>query len=90
MSIKVNLHKTHRQFTEGLATVEVNGRTTGDCLKALIQEYPNMGKILFDSEGKLNKLIEIYINMESAYPDELKRSVKDGDEIHLTVMLAGG
>ncbi len=90
MSIKISLHKTHRQFTQGLSTVEVNGRTINDCLKALIQNYPKMGKVLFDSEGKLSKLIEIYINMESAYPDELKKPVKDGDEIHITIMLAGG
>jgi hypothetical protein len=38
----------------------------------------------------LRSIIEIYVNHESAYPDELKKTVRDGDEIHLTFMLAGG
>ena len=35
-------------------------------------------------------IVEVYVNLESAYPDELAKQVKDGDEIHLTYMLAGG
>jgi len=34
--------------------------------------------------------IEVYVNLKSAYPNELAIPVKDGDEIHLTVMLTGG
>ncbi|MFH0997462.1 MAG: MoaD/ThiS family protein [Pseudomonadota bacterium] len=90
MSIQVNLHKTHRQHTGGLETVEVEGRTVGNCLHALVNRYPGMGAVLFHSGGKLHHLIEIYLNMESAYPDELKKPVQDGDEIHITVMLSGG
>jgi len=90
MSIQVNLHKTHRQHTGGLETVDVEGRTVGECLRDLVNRYPGMGAVLFHSGGKLHHLIEIYLNMESAYPDELKKPVQDGDEIHITVMLAGG
>jgi hypothetical protein len=45
---------------------------------------------LFDKRGKLNNIVEIYLNLQSAYPDELARQVKDGDEIHVTLMLSGG
>jgi hypothetical protein len=30
------------------------------------------------------------LNAKSAYPDELNKQVKDGDEIYLTLLLAGG
>lgn len=90
MSVKVNIHKTHRHFTGGLETVDVKGKTIGDCLKDLIERYPEMGKVLLKPDGKLHPLIEIYLNMKSAYPDELKKQVKAGDEIYITLMLAGG
>ena len=90
MSVKVSIHKTHRHFTGGLETVDVKGQTVGDCLKDLIELYPGMGKVLFKPGGKLNPLIEIYLNMKSTYPDELKKQVKAGDEIYITLMLAGG
>jgi molybdopterin converting factor small subunit len=90
MSVKVSIHKTHRHFTGGLGTVEVKGETVGDCLKDLVEHYPGMGKVLFKPDGKLHPLIEIYLNMKSTYPDELKKPVKAGDELFITLMLAGG
>ena len=90
MGIKLNVHKTHRQFTDGLEVVDVEGATVGECLLDLVKKFPKVKEQLFDGKGKLKNIIEVYVNMESAYPDELAKSVKDGDEIHLTLMLAGG
>lgn len=90
MSVKINIHKTHRQLTDGLDVVNVEGATVGECLRELVKRFPDMEKKLFDGKGKLQNVIEVYVNMESAYPDELAKTVKDGDEIHITLMLAGG
>ena len=90
MSITVNLHKTHRQHTNGQETVEVEGNTVGECLASLVDRYPKMAEALYGPKGKLSNQIEIYLNMESAYPDELSKPVQDGDDIHIIVMLAGG
>jgi len=90
VSINVSIHRTHRQFTDGLDSVEVEGNSVGNCLDDLIRQFPDMGNALFDKKGKLLNAIEIYINLKSAYPDELVKPVKDGDDIHITLMLAGG
>ncbi|MFH0725123.1 MAG: MoaD/ThiS family protein [Pseudomonadota bacterium] len=90
MSVILNIHKTHRHYTSGLETVEVDGNTIGDCINALVERFPEMKAALFDGKGKLKNQIEIYLNSESAYPDELKKKVNTGDEIYITVMLAGG
>jgi molybdopterin converting factor small subunit len=90
MSVRENVHKTHRAYTNDQETVFVEGRTVGECLKQLIQLFPDMKSALFDEKGKLRNHIEIYVNAESAYPEELKKPVQDGDEVFITVMLAGG
>jgi molybdopterin converting factor small subunit len=90
VGVKVNIHKTHRTYTDGLEVVEVEGGTVGDCLEHLVQQYPGMKEGLFDKKGKLLNVVEVYVNNESAYPEELAKSVKDGDEIQLILMLAGG
>lgn len=88
--VTLNIHKTHRQYTSGLETIEVEGDTVGDCLNALVKRFPEMKAALFSGKEKLKNQIEIYLNLESAYPDELRRRVRAGDEIYITVMLAGG
>jgi molybdopterin converting factor small subunit len=90
MPVNVHIHKTHRQFTNGLEVVAVEGRTVGECLNQLIKQFPGMEKALFAKKDKLLNVVEVFVNHTSAYPNELVKPVKDGDEIHLVVMLAGG
>jgi len=90
MSIKVHIHTTHRQFTNGLEVVAVEGNTVGECLNQLVRQFPGMEKALFAKKDKLRNIVEIYVNHATAYPNELLKPVKDGDEIHLLMMLAGG
>ena len=90
MSVTIHLHKTHRRFAEGKERVDTEGQTVGECLRNLVDLYPELKAQLFDGKGRLQKTIEIYLNMASAYPDELARPTIDGDRIHITLMLAGG
>jgi len=90
VSVQINLHKTHRRYTNGQETINVEGETVGQCLEDLVVKYPPLRKEVFVKAGKLNPLMEIYLNGESAYPNELAREVKEGDRINLIYMLAGG
>jgi len=90
MSVNIHIHKTHRQFTNGLEVAAAEGRTVGECLSHLIKQFPGMEKALFAQKDKLKNTIEVFINDTTAYPNELVKPVKDGDQIHLVVMLAGG
>ena len=90
MSVKVSLHRTHRQFTDGLEVVEVQGTTVGECLDHLAKKYPGMVAAIFAKQGKLRNHIEVFLNDATTYPQELAMPVKDGDEIHIAVMVAGG
>jgi len=90
MAVKVHIHATHRQYTNGMEVVEVAGGTVGECLHHLIKQYPGMEKALFAKKDKLLNIVEVYVNHTSAHPNELVKPIKDGDEIHLIIMLAGG
>jgi molybdopterin converting factor small subunit len=90
MPVRVHIHLTHRQFTDGLDVVAVEGNTVGECLDQLVKQFPKMEQALFAKKDKLLNIVEVYVNQSSAYPNELAKPVKDGDEIHLILMLAGG
>ena len=90
MSIKIHIHVTHRRHTNGQKTLEVEGNTVAEALKNFVAQYPGMKKELFDKNGKLLHYIEIYLNKVSAYPGELEKPLKDGDELQIITFLAGG
>jgi molybdopterin converting factor small subunit len=90
MAVQVHIHATHRQFTNGKELVATEGNTVGECLNHLIKQFPGMEKALFAKKDKLLNILEVYVNHATAYPNELAKPVKDGDEIHLVLMLAGG
>jgi molybdopterin converting factor small subunit len=90
VAVKVNLHVTLRQFTNGQEMIEAEGKTIGECLRNVVKKYPAMESSIFGKNGKLSNVVEIYLNLQSAYPNELAKPVRDGDEIHVTMMLAGG
>ena len=70
--------------------VETSGHTVGECLLQLTNRYPGLEEMVFDKDGLLKNFIEIWVNRVAALPDELERNVKDGDEIHLLITIAGG
>lgn len=90
MPVKIHIHITHRQFTNGQDVVTAEGTTVGECLNHLIKQFPGMEKALFAKKDKLLNVVEVFVNNVTAYPNELTKPVKDGDEINLLVMLAGG
>ena len=90
MGIKIKIHPILHQYTNNQEIAEVNGSTVGECLDDLIKQFPSVEKGLFDKNGKLLSYVDIYVNKESAYPEELNKPVKDGDELHIVIMIGGG
>lgn len=90
MSVKLNLHRSLAHLADDQTVVEVDGNTVGQCLEQLAARFPRLKRRLFEKDGTLSRILEIYVNGESAYPDELATPVKDGDELHTVVLISGG
>ncbi len=90
MAVKINIHQNLQHLTNDQDIVEVEGNMVSQCLDHLVKQFPDIKKELFDKNNKLLGYVEIYVNGESAYPEELAKSVNDGDEIHIILIIAGG
>ena len=90
MSITINIHQALRHLINNQATAEVSGTTVGECLADLVRRFPGIGPKLFNKKGKLLNYIDIYVNLESSFPEELAKPVKEGDELQIVIIITGG
>lgn len=93
MSVKVRVHPYLHPYTNDRDIIEVSGRNVGECLDDLEAQCPGIKEQLGHTRNRdfeLYNYIEVYVNGNSAYPDELTRPVNDGDEVTLAVMMVGG
>jgi molybdopterin converting factor small subunit len=77
-------------FTNNTDLVEVDGNTVRDCLDYLTRIFPDIKKMLYDKKGIPLNYVGTYVNGEDSYPNGLAKVVKDGDEVHIQYMIAGG
>jgi molybdopterin converting factor small subunit len=90
MSIEINIPPFLQHLADGMRRIEVSGKTVGECLEALVERYPQVKPRLYNKDGKLPKGLNIFVNGESAFPEELAKPVKDGDKVYITYVMVGG
>ncbi len=90
MSVKIDLATYLQTYAGDQAAIEVEGRTVGECVAALVHRFPGIEKMLFSPNGKLHGYVGIYLNGEDIFPEELAKPVKHGDEVHIMYLISGG
>jgi len=90
MSIKVYIKPIVYKCADNIIVAEVDGFTVGQCLEYLVTQFPGIEQDLFAKDGKLLSYVNIFVNGQIAYPEDLARPVKDADEIYVIPMIQGG
>lgn len=90
MSVKMKIHPYLRSFTDNQKVVEVNGETVGECIDNLEKRYNGIKERLVNKKGKIENYWEIYINSGNRTAEDLSNPVKDGDELTIIAIIAGG
>ena len=90
MSIEIKISPLLTKYTGNQQTAEVKGNTVGECLDQLVKKFPDLKPKIYDKDDRLVRYLGVYVNGESAYPEELAKKVKAGDKIHLVMVIAGG
>jgi molybdopterin converting factor small subunit len=90
MTVIINLPAYLRSYANDKESVKVKGKTIQECLDDLIKKYPGLKKMVFDQDGQLHTYVSIFAANEIVYSDQLNKSVKDGDTIHILYIIGGG
>jgi molybdopterin converting factor small subunit len=88
---KVKIPTPLRQYTGGNPEVEVGGKTAGEAIGILTQEYPDLRQHLYTGDGKLRSFVNVYKGDEDIrYLDGAETHVSEGDELSIIPSIAGG
>ncbi|HMF62160.1 MAG TPA: ubiquitin-like small modifier protein 1, partial [Vicinamibacterales bacterium] len=80
-----------RPFAGKQDVVEIDGGTVGEILQALVAQYGDLRKHLYNDEGKLRSFVNIYVNDEDIRHLERDKTVhKAGDTVSIVPPVAGG
>src|SRR5580700_3534358 len=88
---KVLIPTPLRQFAGKQDSVELAGSTVGEVLGALIAQFPDLKKQIFNDEGKLRSFVNVYLNDEDIrYLKKDATAVAPADTLSIVPSIAGG
>ena len=92
MSVTIHIPSPLRPFVDNQDTVVVEREgTVGELLHDLADANGELGKHLFNDEGKLRNFVNVYVNEEDIrYQDGEGTALKSGDTVSIVPSIAGG
>jgi len=80
-----------RPYAEQRAVIEVEGATVGEALAALVARHGELGRHLFDEQGRLRRFVNVYRNEEDIrHLEREQTTLEDGDTLSIVPSIAGG
>ena len=80
-----------RASVGGVKTIDLDGSSVGDLIRALVARHPSLQDQLLTEDGELNRFVNVYLNGQDVrYLDGLETAVEARDEVRLLPAMAGG
>jgi sulfur-carrier protein len=91
MAVSISIPTALRQYTGGNATVSLASGSVGQLLANLAEQYPLLGKQLYNEQGELRSFVNIYVGDEDIrYLKGPDTEVPDGELVSIIPAIAGG
>jgi molybdopterin converting factor small subunit len=80
-----------RTLVDGASTVDVEGDTVGEVLRALAEAHEPIATRLFEPDGRVRRFVNVFLEDEDIrFADGLDTKVAPGQTISLLPAVAGG
>ena len=91
MAVTVSIPTALRQYTGGNATFSVPSGPVGQLLSNLVEQYPQLGKQIYNEQGQLRNFVNVYVGDEDIrYLQGADTAVSDGETVSIIPAIAGG
>ena len=79
-----------RAYTNNQAQVDINGKTVGEALNDLTDQYPELRQHLFNG-SELRNFVNVFLGEEDVrFLDGLGTEIDAGDSLRIIPSIAGG
>lgn len=91
MAVTVKLPTQLRAVTGGVSEAQLEGKTVGEVLDGLFEQFGELRDRISDEDGSLRRFVNIYLAGEDIrFLDGLATPVTDGAELTILPAVAGG
>lgn len=80
----------YRGPTHGEGVVEVRAQTVAGCIAAVEERYPGFAELILAPDGRVHRIVKLFLNGELVDPTELEQPVSEGDSVEVVAAIAGG
>ncbi len=90
-TIRVIIPTPLRQYTANHDAVDVEAKDVREAIGALVSEYDQLRRHLYNDQGLLRNFVNVYVNEEDIrYLQKESTPLKDGDTVSIVPSIAGG
>lgn len=91
MEVCVRIPAPLKRLAGGQDVIKSQGKTVGEVLQWLTDNYPGLEERLRDEKGEMRRFINVYVNEEDIrFIQNLRTPLKEGDQISIVPAIAGG
>jgi molybdopterin synthase sulfur carrier subunit len=87
---RVQIPPPYQGPTRGQGRVDVAGNDVRECIEAVEAQYPGFLPQVLDSEGRVHRFVQIFVNGEEIARSALDTPVRPDDEVEILAAIAGG
>ena len=91
MAVSVYIPTPFRRLTGNRERVAAEGRTVGEVLERLNEQFPGFADLIYDENHRIPAHINVYLNNKEIHTLQGEQTaVQDGDEVAVIPAIAGG
>lgn len=78
------------RFVNFQKNITIDAQTAKDALDKLVSLYPQARQVIYDADGKVRQVHQIFLNGKQLRTDEFDNPVRTDDQLDILTAIAGG
>ena len=78
------------RFVNFQKNISIEAPTPSDALSKLVAQFPQARQVIYDADGQVRQVHQIFLNGKQLRSEELNTPVRTNDQLDILTAIAGG